>query len=600
MPQITYFAEADLPDACFAYVPEEARGPGGAKSLRKLPLCDETTGELSPDRVAAAAAALSPGGFRGQRVQLPPGEREAVKARVRAAWKQVFPDRDPEEMPASIRGAEEPAEPEPDWFREFVSGLYARLRSRIAGTGFLTRDDFEAEVRQARSSVGGAARAHRQRQAQAAMMETGGHGVAACDSLRPKLEKAHESVNYREALAGSDDACGYCRYFLAGTCSLVEGTIDARMTCDLFAPMPAMAVDESPGSAYVAGEVVVGLSGQRPRLFAEVRFAEPPARVPILPRPGTYRHPTYGEIHLTPERIARFVANHNARVYGQDVPVLVDAEHNLRLYGAMGRLGAARVEPDGSATAQVEWTDRGQQLIREDRVRYLSPEWYDEWTDPVSGQTYRDVLVGLALTNRPFFKETVLAPLAANEAAPGPLPADRRRKEVVVETLSEEQVRALEERVAAQFAERLSAKEEALRAAEARVAALEEQQQTKAFTEEVMGRGDQNGTPWAFAGEFAGDYVAILRALPERERQAFVEIGRRIGRAFAELERQARLTSEIGSDAAGAGERSAWERIAAKARTYAGEHQVSFAEAVTQVVQADPELYRTYLAERRG
>jgi hypothetical protein len=600
--------------------------------------------------------------------------------------------------------------PEPDWFREFVAGLYARLRERVRGSGFLTRDDFEAEVRQARSSVGGTARAHRRRQlaSQAEHAPQEAEPAAACEdsgNWLPRLEKTHAAVAYRPA---EDEArsCGQCRYFLAGQCSLVEGTIDARMTCDLFAPLPV--VTPSPGAEpampELYREVVVGEGERGPRLFAEVAFAEPPDRVPVLPKPGVYRHPVYGEIRLTPERIARFVANHNARLYGQDIPILVDAEH-VKLYGAMGQLGEARVEPDGSVTAAVTWTRRGEQLIREGRVKYVSPQWYETWSDPVTGETYRDVLVGLALTTRPFFKEDVLRPLVAGEtpagepcqtvdgqcfpatdwayvpdpespstwklrltatpggdpdprvvaaavAALGPggfrgqrveipaedLPAvirrvraawkrafpDRdpeempdvlrqaaegsqlvgdgmgtsvmaasgRNKETV--TMAEEQIQAIEARIAQQFAEQLAAEREARQAAEARVAALEEIQRRKEFTDEVMGRSDANGTPWAFAGEFAGDYVAIMEALPAELRGKFVEMGRRLARAFAELERQASLTSETGSDArAASGTLAEINRLVGQ-KVAAGVDPVT---AQSQVFRERPDLYKRYRSE---
>lgn len=489
--------------------------------------------------------------------------------------------------------------PEPDWFREFVAGLYARLRERVRGSGFLTRDDFEAEVRQARSSVGGTARAHRRRQlasqAENPAQET--EPVAACEdggTWLPRLEKTHAAVTYRPA---EDEArsCGQCRYFLAGQCSLVEGTIDARMTCDLFAPPPVVTPSPGAGPAMpeLYREVVVGEGERGPRLFAEVAFAEPPDRVPVLPKPGVYRHPAYGEIRLTPERIARFVANHNARLYGQDIPILVDAEH-VKLYGAMGQLGEARVEPDGSVTAAVTWTRRGEQLIREGRVKYVSPQWYETWSDPVTGETYRDVLVGLALTTRPFFKEDVLRPLVAGEQPGENIETAPRRHEQETMDMSEDQIRAVEERIAQQFAEQLAAEREARQAAEARVAALEETQRRKDFTDEVMGRSDANGTPWAFAGEFAGDYVAIMEALPAELRGTFVEIGRRLARAFAELERQASLTSETGSDArAASGTLAEINRLVSQ-KVAAGVDPVA---AQSQVFRERPDLYERYRAE---
>lgn len=150
------------------------------------------------------------------------------------------------------------------------------------------------------------------------------------------------------------------------------------------------------------------------RLFNEATFAEPPATIPILPKPGTYTHPVYGDIVMTPERAANFVANHNARVYQQNVPVLIDIEHDLKGFGAVGYLGDMFVEADGSVSAYSNWTDRGKELIEADAFKYVSPEWWDVWQSP-TGQIYDDIISGVAICTNPYFKDDALRPLVASE-----------------------------------------------------------------------------------------------------------------------------------------------------------------------------------------
>lgn len=77
--------EGDLPDSCFAWVPPGAGGANGRKSLRKLPLCSVDTGKPDCRIIGAAAAAVSPGGFRGNPANLPAGAVAAVKRRIRVA-----------------------------------------------------------------------------------------------------------------------------------------------------------------------------------------------------------------------------------------------------------------------------------------------------------------------------------------------------------------------------------------------------------------------------------------------------------------------------------------------------------------------------------
>ena len=151
------------------------------------------------------------------------------------------------------------------------------------------------------------------------------------------------------------------------------------------------------------------------KLFMEQQFAEPPNTIQVLPKPGTYSHPRYGKFTMSAETIGKFVDNHNQHVYQEQVPI--DAEHESKLSGAVGYYGEMRLidEGRGGAEADVSWTDRGRQLIASDQFKYFSPEWFDEWTDPAGGKKIANVLVGGALTTRPYFKDKVMRPLVASE-----------------------------------------------------------------------------------------------------------------------------------------------------------------------------------------
>lgn len=79
----------------YAYVPDPEK-----KSTWKLPID-------TPEHISAAAAALSPGGFRGNRVEIPEADRAAVVARVRAAWLKAYPDKSEDDMPESLKKQED-------------------------------------------------------------------------------------------------------------------------------------------------------------------------------------------------------------------------------------------------------------------------------------------------------------------------------------------------------------------------------------------------------------------------------------------------------------------------------------------------------------
>lgn len=127
-------------------------------------------------------------------------------------------------------------------------------------------------------------------------------------------------------------------------------------------------------------------------------------RVQIFPRCGTYTHPRYGELVVTPEFLAEVKRNFEAKVYQQELPLTIDLEHQTSLSGAAGWISDIEVKGQDGADAIIEFNDRGQALVSADAYRYFSPEYYDSWQDPATGKVYKNVLVGGALTNRPFFK----------------------------------------------------------------------------------------------------------------------------------------------------------------------------------------------------
>jgi len=86
------------PAKAFAYVPDSTK-----PSTWKLRLWDKTM-KVTRAMLGAAAAAFSPGGHRGQRVQIPSGEVAKVKGRIRAAYRALKVE--PKNIPKSVREAE--------------------------------------------------------------------------------------------------------------------------------------------------------------------------------------------------------------------------------------------------------------------------------------------------------------------------------------------------------------------------------------------------------------------------------------------------------------------------------------------------------------
>src|SRR5690349_19034546 len=126
-----------------------------------------------------------------------------------------------------------------------------------------------------------------------------------------------------------------------------------------------------------------------------------PTWIQALPL-GTYLHPVYGEIKITPDRVQKFAANVTAKVIDKQPDI--DYDHKKRTDHAAGWVEAAEARPDG-LWIQVDWTPKARQMLKDKEYKYFSPEFIDEWKHPKSQAVHQDVLLGGALTNRPFLKD---------------------------------------------------------------------------------------------------------------------------------------------------------------------------------------------------
>lgn len=146
------------------------------------------------------------------------------------------------------------------------------------------------------------------------------------------------------------------------------------------------------------------------QLFAEGSLAAP-EEIHVVPT-GTWDHPMYGEMEITSADVAQFVQNFRAKIR-KDLPIT--AGHDTGMGGGeLPAIGWFKELIDRGVKglyAVVEWTQEGKNLLAEGAFKYFSPEFYEEYTDPETQQKYEHVLVGGALTNKPYFKE--LEPVVA-------------------------------------------------------------------------------------------------------------------------------------------------------------------------------------------
>lgn len=385
-------------------------------------------------------------------------------------------------------------------------------------------------------------------------------------------------------------------------------------------------------------------SGKKPRSASEFFSVEAKRRlfieigpdglsdwIQIVPGPGKFSHPQYGVIEITNEMLERFVDNFNRKVYQEHIPV--DAEHQTKLSGALGYFREMKVGHNGKpgVWARIEFTDRGRQLVEEGAYKYFSPEFYSEWTDPATGITHKDVLIGGAFTTRPFFKDKALEAISMsefsevigeNDYAEEAYLADSlyglireiaarvvekaleesnmtedKKEEATVETtepIAASEAKALIEQNAALQAQLRSMSEELQRYADT-VERMRTEARRKAFSEIVTGRGGANdgGPQWFGDPE---KHVEMLERLAKAfgedsaELKDYIELQNATARAIAEsaaFKEAGRSTPETSISTASA--------IDARVRALIeADKSLSPAKALERVLAENPELYRQY------
>lgn len=117
---------------------------------------------------------------------------------------------------------------------------------------------------------------------------------------------------------------------------------------------------------------------------------------------GNYKHPVYGTINIDASRAKNFAEGVVSRVRGIDLSI--NYNHNNEEVAA-GWVKNAESRVDG-VWLFVEWVKDAAQAIKDKKWRYFSSEFVDEWMDS-QGKKFKDVMMGGALTNRPYMKNLV-------------------------------------------------------------------------------------------------------------------------------------------------------------------------------------------------
>lgn len=133
-----------------------------------------------------------------------------------------------------------------------------------------------------------------------------------------------------------------------------------------------------------------------------VSLSEDSSEIEIM-RVGKWEHPEYGTISINEEKMEGFIRSFNDNVRGVDLAI--DLEHGItEKKGAAAGWIKNLVRNGSKLFATIEWTELGKKALKEGLYRYFSPEFKFVYQDKESGKIFKNVLLGGALTNRPFIK----------------------------------------------------------------------------------------------------------------------------------------------------------------------------------------------------
>lgn len=132
----------------------------------------------------------------------------------------------------------------------------------------------------------------------------------------------------------------------------------------------------------------------------EFKEGKLPTKIHVLPM-GEWDHSLYGKIKVSEKDIKEFIKHFNAGIR-KGVPITEGHEVGDEK-PAIGWFKKLHKANDG-LWATVEWTEKGKELLTQKAYKYFSPEFYRVYEDPEDHEMYTNVLVGGALTNKPYFK----------------------------------------------------------------------------------------------------------------------------------------------------------------------------------------------------
>lgn len=148
--------------------------------------------------------------------------------------------------------------------------------------------------------------------------------------------------------------------------------------------------------------------------------------VPVFPL-GTVTHPEYGELDFSEATLREYVRHWEDNT--RRIELAVDIDHKNE--EAVGWVKRVYFVADEGVYGDVEWNRHGQALLNDRAYKFISPQFGDH-VNEVTGETTKNVLIALTITNFPFLKEMPSISLDERQHRPAKL-IDRARRALLTE-----------------------------------------------------------------------------------------------------------------------------------------------------------------------
>lgn len=298
-----------------------------------------------------------------------------------------------------------------------------------------------------------------------------------------------------------------------------------------------------------------------------------------IARVCTIKDPRYGIVPITKETLLQFKENFEKGVRG--IEICVDFEHKVD-DGAAGWFKKVYLAEDGERLrAEIDWTPDGEAALKGKKYAYFSPDFEFNYEDNETGENFGPVLKGAALTNRPVIKRMEPA-IELSEGDVMKIELEKlqaENKDLKAQTVKlNEQVQAMEQKLA-----------DPAQSPEALLKVIEELKAENAKLKESVGQMNEAKQ----LAEKKAQFQKLLtegKAVPAQE-DAFIK-GDTI--KFAELAGSPNLGNKghggQGPESVEDPEAEVIKLAEAKVKESGGKLQ--FAEAVSQVRQEKPDLWK--------